>query len=790
MHWILYLSIRWKILSIAIVGIAGFTIYLTDNFLVAQSNAVRMKNVRDVYFPVLEKTDANIVRLDRIKASLEAAASAGEPEMLVEADEIASTLNQVFNEIIEIDPASNEQIKQSRKSFAAYYSVASRLSKAMIDGSLPANSIDSSIITMRYRLEAFQKSLHRFRQESYNNFTGTIDEANNEANRALVSGLVIGFIVVILIGAIAFFVSSFISHELGNVIASLREMTNGKGNSTKRLSSRGKGEIGELEQAFTSMSEKLKASQQQLEKHNDELIAAKTAAEKASKAKSVFLANMSHEIRTPLTAIIGFSELILESDQTMQDRVDAIQIVIRNGKHLQQIINDILDLSKVEAEKLEIEHIDFSPFDILADIKALASLQANEKGLEFKVNYNFPLPDKVTSDPLRLKQILINLLSNATKFTDEGGIRLEVNYARQTQQMIFKVVDTGIGITQDKQGKIFDAFTQADASTTREYGGTGLGLHLSQQLAQMLGGDLTVESAKEVGSCFTLSIVVGVSESTKLVYQLEQRVVEQGLAVLNDKLKMTGRVLLAEDNPDNQRLISLYIHQIGAEVTVAENGRLAMNLALNEDFDVILMDMQMPIMGGLETTRELRGRGYKGAIVALTANVLHKNQQECLNAGCDDFLAKPIDKRHFYETISHYLTPTEGIAANEAVQGQLKSTLVAEEPELLDLVEVYINRLPDIMAELRQAYNDENWELLKGLAHDLKSTGGSYGFMPLSKVAAKLQFEVTKQNNTDIEFRLNELELLGQRICCTNYREDSDNNSESNNKPHYLFGQK
>lgn len=381
--------------------------------------------------------------------------------------------------------------------------------------------------------------------------------------------------------------------------------------------------------------------------------AEKLTAESANKSKSTFLANMSHEIRSPLTAIIGFSEMLIDSRTTMADRVDASNTIIKAGKHLLQIINDILDLSKVEAGKLDIEPAPVCMFTILREVSALVSMQAHEKGIDFKIDYIFPLPKIINTDPVRLKQVLLNLATNAVKFTKTGYVKIDVKHNRDAGHICFSVIDTGIGLTSEQQKRLFNPFSQADSSTTRNYGGTGLGLFLSKQLCEKLGGTITIKSELGKGSCFTATVDAGsLNEDSFVTEVIADSSDFQGN---NEKVKFQGEILLAEDNADNQRFISMLLTRMGATVSIAENGGQAVEKALAHDFDLILMDMQMPVMGGLQATQLLRQKGYVKPIVALTANAFSRDIECCLEAGCDEFLSKPIDQEKFSEALSRYM---------------------------------------------------------------------------------------------------------------------------------------
>lgn len=516
-----------------------------------------------------------------------------------------------------------------------------------------------------------------------------------------------------------------------------------EGDITLRMQTRRKDEFGHLSAFFNQMLDKLQAKQEELSK-------AVTEAESANKMKSSFLANMSHEIRTPLTAIIGYSDLLKHDTQTEQDREEQIDSIQRASRHLLEIINDILDLSKIEAGELVIETLWVSPMEIVKEVEGLVTLRAESKGLKFSVKYDYPLPDVIHTDPTRLRQILLNLCTNAVKFTSDGSVSIRVSYQPEQQQMQFDVTDSGIGIGDTELHRLFRPFSQADTSTTRRYGGTGLGLAISKQLAERLGGDISCISHKGIGSKFTLSVATG--EIVKEGMILEPPQVSPKPSLRNrsipSKNYLSGKILLAEDTPDNQMLISMYIRRTGAEVTVVENGKLACDLAMAEDFDLILMDMQMPVMDGVQATRRLRDAGYDKPIVALTANALQQDKEKCEQAGTDDYLTKPLDLANFHAVLNRYLRPSNSDGSpqhdvrppgNLQVSATTAEVSDADEKEYQALVDRFVLRLPSIIAEIKQYLADEDWTGLQSAVHQLKGMGASFGFHDMSDAAAQLQ---------------------------------------------------
>ncbi len=408
-----------------------------------------------------------------------------------------------------------------------------------------------------------------------------------------------------------------------------------------------------------------------------ELEVAKREAEQATRFKSEFLANMSHEIRTPMTAIRGFTELLAEAGPELEPetRAEYLHTIRRNSDHLLAIINDILDLSKIEAKRMSVELIETAPEQILFDVASLMQVKARERGVRYQVVRATPLPAVIHSDPVRLRQILVNLVGNAIKFTEKGEVTVLVSLDRADRDrpvIRFEVKDTGIGMTPDQAGRIFRAFTQADASTTRKFGGTGLGLRISQGLATLLGGDIQFSSVFGEGSRFTLTLPTGPIDGVKLIAPADAgKVLTENDPKVSAPTPELGpllegtRVYFVEDGLDNQRLIRFHLERAGAVVTVFENGRDCL-CALTEDgtvdgslrteppCDLVLTDMQMPEMDGYTLARQLRRAGWSGPIIALTAHAMDGVQQRCLDAGCNDYASKPIDRLQLLRTCAQW----------------------------------------------------------------------------------------------------------------------------------------
>ncbi len=510
---------------------------------------------------------------------------------------------------------------------------------------------------------------------------------------------------------------------------------------------------------------------------------AKERAEAADRTKSAFLANMSHEIRTPLNAILGFADVLTspEFEVSEEERREFLLTIRSSGKHLLNLINDVLDLSKIEAGELRIEKTDCSPHELICDVVSMMRARAGEKQLALSYQWRGTRPPTITTDPTRLRQVLVNLLGNAVKFTQQGSVEV-VAWVEPNEEdrlaLCIDVRDTGIGIAPEKQASIFEAFAQADDSITRRFGGTGLGLTISRTIARALGGELSVTSTPGVGSTFHLRVDGG--RPTVPLEETPGRTVHECFSekaeAPNDcrEALPPARVLLVEDGDINQRLIATVLKQAGiARVDLADNGEVGVEKVRTGRYDLVLLDMQMPVLDGYGAARQIREAGFDVPIIALTAHAMSGDREKCLAAGCNDYLSKPIEIDALLDIVRRWLTaptpsqPTQRPGAargTNATEPPIRSTLPMDNPAFRQIACDFVPYLDRILGELEESVEQQDVDRLARLAHDLLGTAGGAGFVALTEPSRRLEALARKDAIDQIPPVIDELTRLANRI--------------------------
>lgn len=501
------------------------------------------------------------------------------------------------------------------------------------------------------------------------------------------------------------------------------------------------------------------------------LVHAKDMAEQSAKVKEQFLANMSHEIRTPMNSIIGFTELLMRS-KLNSDQQDSVSAIRQAGDNLTVIINDILDFSKIEAGKLNIEHTLFSFPEVIKTVKSLFALKAKQKNIKLIFNIDHKIPEALIGDSVRLDQVLINLVSNAMKFTSKGWIEVsaELKSIAENRCIIqFKVEDTGIGIPKDKLEMVFQSFTQASSDTTRKYGGTGLGLSIVDQLVKLMGGTLSLKSNEGTGTLFSFTLEFEKASDEDIV--LINKVIAPA-----ENVDLNGmKILLCEDNEMNQRLVQKILHkQWNADLDIAPNGKEGFELFKQNEYSIILMDMQMPEMDGFETTRRIRKyRDAKKAqvpIMAMTADALVEERKKCFEAGMNDYLSKPFKQGELLHKIltltgneskQHY--PQENNSDSLVNTQSLKELTGGDDVFMAEMIEIYLRNTPLMLKEMKVSFKKLEFEKLKRTAHKIKSSFGMMGMNEPLQIADEI--ELVDEKNCDQNLLKVKLERLAELIA-------------------------
>ena len=477
-----------------------------------------------------------------------------------------------------------------------------------------------------------------------------------------------------------------------------------------------------------------------------ELQQAKAAAESASRTKSEFLASMSHELRTPMNAIMGIADLLAKTPLSPeQDKY--VQIFRRAGDNLLNLINDILDLSKVEASQLELERTGFSLNDQLEKVTEMVAARAQEKGLALVCEIAPNVPTDLVGDPTRLRQVLLNLLGNAIKFTESGEVSLRVTPDADSSvptALRFTVSDTGIGIPGEKLGRVFERFTQADSSTTRRFGGSGLGLTISKRLVELMGGRIWVESGVGKGSVFSFAVPFEIwAGATRRAAVPVGTGPELPLPAL--------RILLAEDSPDNCTITMAYLEDTPYRVEIAETGAIACEMFTAGHYDLVLMDRQMPVMDGLTATRTIRAWEQANGrpptpIIALTASALKGDREKCLAAGCTAFLTKPIKQEVLLQAIKEHSMVAPPSSKEES--SRMDPILVHANPKFAARIPAYLQNCRQNVITMLDALDRGDFETVTSLGHHMRGSGGSFGFQAITDIGAALE-QAAESADTD-----------------------------------------
>lgn len=797
------LSIYQKMLLAPLIAVAFFGIFIMLVYSWQQDLHKELESINQKYVPINHHIMNSRKNLDHISIVFKDSVTSGEIVWLERNKRLKNEFMYDLEALKKIvDKEDVEFVNRLKSNFLDYYTSAEKLTKMLVNR--PSDTTEEyQIVLLETLIDTTGKTFNilendiSFIQRKYSRyFEVSLRDSKNLTENTVIFGVIIASIALVIVTLISISISMSTKKRLQKVITSLEEIAKGKPDFSKRLEQNESDEIDELISHFNEFTQKLQQDYEALEQ-------AKKLSEKASETKSRFLANMSHEIRTPMNAIIGISHLALKTDLNDSQR-QYLTTIHESADSLLGIINDILDFSKMEAGKLTIQNTSFSLSEVIKGVADLISLKAQEKNLILRVEKDEKIPDKLIGDPLRLRQILINLAGNAVKFTEQGEITIQIILALQTDYAVsidFVIKDTGIGMDESQIANLFKEFSQADETTTRKYGGTGLGLSISKSLIEMMEGAITIESTPNFGSTFSFRLMFQINRDSNEIKKQESD---------PSKAPADTYILLVEDNPVNQQVACEILEDLGYTVDIANNGKESLTFIQSQKYHCVLMDIQMPEMDGLEASRIIRKQGFQDSyfknlpIIAFSAHALEEEKQKSHDAGMNVHLTKPLNPKTLHETIL-------SLCQLEAVMDTSRPKTNVELPEgFLQItgldVENGLNRMRNntesylrmlkafyldsqkIHTQLKPLINapDKNREEIVSIFHAIKGAAANLGAEGIAKKAADLEVHIKHSepiNGDLIQTFMNDLKTLLSKLEAIDFSPASTPHEHSDNDP-------